>query len=265
MAPASDSCPKQRFLAAFQSERASVNRSCYCTSDLALPLVPHRHPGPTANGAQAPAAAQDTGTMSGRAGAPSRSQQAFRWLLQGDDDEERRGGSSQGKQAGGKGGGSGKGGGRRRSGSGSGGKVPFIPGFKLRCDAEAEAAASSSSAAAQGSDLESLQEAFAGVLDAELVADVLASTGGDAAAAMEALLSLTGGGDEAAANEAPMAAEEAEAGSAPAATMAEAAPLGAPAAPCYWDTLPQEMKQLVFEKLPLRWAAASTCHCSACC
>ena len=203
--------------------------------------------------------------MSGRAGAPSRSQQAFRWLLQGDDDEERRGGSSQGKQAGGKGGGSGKGGGRRRSGSGSGGKVPFIPGFKLRCDAEAEAAASSSSAAAQGSDLESLQEAFAGVLDAELVADVLASTGGDAAAAMEALLSLTGGGDEAAANEAPMAAEEAEAGSAPAATMAEAAPLGAPAAPCYWDTLPQEMKQLVFEKLSLRWAAASTCHCSACC
>lgn len=194
--------------------------------------------------------------MSGRAGAPSRSQQAFRWLLQGDEDEERRGSGSQGKQMGGKGGGGSKGGGRRRSGSG--GKVPFIPGFKLRCEAEAETAAASTSAAVPGSDLESLQEAFAGVLDAELVADVLASTGGDTAAAMEALLSLTGGSEEpgaaSAAHEAAAAAEAGAAGTASPADMAEASPAGAPAAPCYWDTLPQEMKQLVFEQLSLRWA-----------
>ncbi|PRW58889.1 F-box LRR-repeat 15 [Chlorella sorokiniana] len=202
--------------------------------------------------------------MSGRAGAPSRSQQAFRWLLQGDDDDERRGNGSKGKQAGDKGS-SGKGGGRRRSGSGSGSKPPFIPGFKLRCEAEAEAAAAGSSAAVAGSDLESLQQAFAGVLDAELVADVLASTGGDAAAAMEALLSLTGGGEDVAspgaAGEADAPASQAAVSGTSSAVMAEAAGSSAPAASCYWDTLPQEMKQLVFEQLSLRDLARAARAC----
>lgn len=197
---------------------------------------------------------------SGRAGAPSRSQQAFRWLLQGDEDEEGRGSGSRGQQSGGKGGG-GKDGGRRRGSGGSKGRQPFIPGFKLRCDADAEAAAASGSGAAAGGELQALQDAFAGVLDGELVADVLASTGGDAAAAMEALLSLAGGGGEAsggpaAAGEAAAVGGEQATGTAPAAEAqpeAEAAAGGAPAAPCYWDVLPQEVKQLVFEQLSLRW------------
>ena len=195
---------------------------------------------------------------SGRAGAPSRSQQAFRWLLQGDEDEEGRARGGRGQQPGGKGSG-GKDGGRRRGGGSGKGRQPFIPGFKLRCDADAEAAAASGSgSAAGGGELEALQEAFAGVLDTELVADVLASTGGDAAAAMEALLSLAGGGgaeEEGAAAGGGQAARAAPAAEAEAEAEAEglAAAAGAPAAPCYWDVLPQEIKQLVFEQLSLRW------------
>lgn len=182
---------------------------------------------------------------SGRAGVPSRDQQAFRWLLSGDDDDARggRGGRGDGSGRGRPGKGGGNKGSRRRS-SGGGGKQPYIPGFKLRCEAEAEAAAGAAGPAGPGDELASLQEAFGAALPADLVADVLASCGGDAAAAMEVLLGLAGGGDTA---PPPASGEPSLAAAAPPASVTAAA------GPCYWDVLPQEIKELVFQQLSLRW------------
>ncbi|KAL4442936.1 hypothetical protein ABPG77_008427 [Micractinium sp. CCAP 211/92] len=180
--------------------------------------------------------------MSGRAGAPSRDQAAFQWLLSREDEDEdgrrqqggrRRSGGQQG---------------RRRS-SGREGR-PFIPGFQLREEAKgrgaATAARGSGGAAAGPPALAALQEAFAGLLPPEVVADVLAACGGDSAAASEALLGMTGGG--AGGDEAPAMAAAA------ATAAAEHAPPAVPGAggPCYLHLLPEEIKQLIFDQLSLR-------------
>lgn len=179
--------------------------------------------------------------MSGRAGAPSRDQAAFQWLLSREDEDEggprqqggrRRSGGQQG---------------RRRS-SGRGGR-PFIPGFQLREEAEGRGAAPGAqgggSAAAGVPGLAALREAFGGLLPPDVVADVLAACGGDAAAASEALLGMVGG--DACADAGPAMA----AAAAPSAAQ-QAPGAGAAGGPCYLHLLPEEIKQLIFDQLSLR-------------
>ncbi len=180
--------------------------------------------------------------MSGRAGAPSRDQAAFQWLLSREDEDEdgrrQQGGRSRsgGQQ------------GRRRS-SGREGRL-FIPGFQLREESEGRGAATavrgSGGAAAGPPALAALQEAFAALLPPDVVSDVLAACGGDSAAASEALLGMAGGG--AGGDEAPATA----AAAAPAA--AEQTPPSVPGlgGPCYLHLLPEEIKQLIFDQLSLR-------------
>ena len=192
-------------------------------------------------------------SASGRRGVPSRSQQAFSWLLSADPDETAAG---RGRQGGSKGG---KGKGRRGSGGGDAGgaSTSYIPGFRLREGAAAGTRSPAAGRAAGASGLEALQESFEGVLDREVVADVLASCGGDAAAAMDALLTLAGGSSSAAAQPADAAppgvaaAGDVRPGTATAAAGPPPTPAH-PAQPCYWDALPTECKWLVFEELSLR-------------
>jgi hypothetical protein len=197
----------------------------------------------------------------GRAGAPFRQQQAFRWLLEGDGeaagDQSRR----QHRAGGGGSGGGAKGAaaaGKRRSGSGGGAGKSYIPGFQLRADAAAAAAAAAQGSGASGSatdELASLQEAFAEVLPPDVVADVLASCGGNADAAMAALLAMAGGGDAAGPPAAAAAASQQEQRQQQRQQQQQQAPVG----PCYWDTLPAHLTHLIFEQLSLRWAHES-CH-----
>ncbi|KAI3429506.1 hypothetical protein D9Q98_005595 [Chlorella vulgaris] len=212
-------------------------------------------------------------SSSGRRGAASRSQQAFTWLLSPDNDEDGRqaGGS---RPAGDKR--KGKGGRRQPSDVDGGDSKPrnYIPGFKLR--EEARPATSQSSTPAGALDL---QQAFEGIFAAEIVTDVLASCGGDATAATEALLAMAGaaGGSStasqtAAADDQPgsaagKAAEHAVAGPSPSSAAAAAASLpevsqaAAVAAPCFWDTLPNECKWLIFEQLSLKDLARAARSC----
>jgi hypothetical protein len=212
-------------------------------------------------------------SSSGRRGAASRSQQAFTWLLSPDNDEDGRqaGGS---RPAGDKR--KGKGGRRQPSDVDGGDSKPrnYIPGFKLR--EEARPATSQSSTPAGALDL---QQAFEGIFAAEIVTDVLASCGGDATAATEALLAMAGaaGGSStasqtAAADDQPgsaagKAAEHAVAGPSPSSAAAAAASLpqvsqaAAVAAPCFWDTVPNECKWLIFEQLSLKDLARAARSC----
>ncbi|KAL4457659.1 hypothetical protein ABPG75_012524 [Micractinium tetrahymenae] len=204
--------------------------------------------------------------MSGRGGAPSRDQAAFQWLLSRDDEGDaprQQGGSSSSsrRRSGGQAG-------RRRSGGREG--RPFIPGFQLREEAAGPGAAAA--AAAQGgaraaettepSALAALQEAFEGVLPAEVVADVLAACGGDAAAASEALLGMAGGGAGAGGEPAVAAAALATQEQAQGPTSSPGDGTDAASSPCYLHVLPEELKQLIFDQLSLRdlARAARTCR-----
>ena len=191
-----------------------------------------------------------------RGGAPSRSQQAFSWLLSGDNDGDRSGGAGRAGAGRGSrrqsGGGDSRAAGRRR---GSGGRAPYIPGFQLREDA---ATAAGRPAGLAATPLQSLQGAFDGVLPGEVVADVLAACSGDAGAATEVLLSMTGGGGGGGAGEDAGAAATSSAGATAAGGKPAVGPDGAPAAPaapagpCYLEVLPEELKGLIFQQLSLR-------------
>lgn len=194
---------------------------------------------------------------SGRAGAPSRSQQAFAWLLENERDASADGGSRQRPKAGGSGGGrSTKGKGGQQKSSGSSSKPPFIPGFKLRCEAEAEAAGTAQHPA---DELTSLQEAFRSVLDGDVVADVLVSCGGDTAAASEALLALAGSGSSGDAQAEPAGAKQPQRAAAEEPRLLASERPAASGGPCYWDVLPAEIKALVFEQLSLRCVLVNGC------
>ena len=188
----------------------------------------------------------------GRAGAPSRQQQAFRWLLEGDGDAAGESGR-QHRAGGGSGGGGGAKGKRRSGSSGDGTGKSYIPGFQLRADAAAAATGAAQGSSIAGSttdELASLQEAFAEVLPPDVVADVLASCGGNADAAMAALLAMAGGNEAAV----PSAAALPQPPQPPQQQQRRQQQQQAPSGPCYWDMLPAHLTHLIFEQLSLRWA-----------
>ena len=191
----------------------------------------------------------------GRAGAPSRQQQAFRWLLEGDGeppgDQSRRqqraggggsGGGTKGAAAAGK---------RRSASSGGGGGKSYLPGFQLRADAAAataaEAAQGSSAGGTATDELAALQEAFAEVLPPDVVADVLASCGGNADAAMAALRAMAGVG-EAAGPPAASSSQQHQRQQQQCQQTQQQRPVG----PCHWNTLPAHLTHQMFEQLSLR-------------
>ena len=174
--------------------------------------------------------------MSNRAA--SRGAQAFEALMASDDDADPPPRSR--RRSGG-----GRGGGR----AGAGGRGAAVPGFRLREEAAAAGPARPSAAAAgplpgpaAAGDLSELREMFAGVLPAEVVADVWEACGRSLPAAADALLGMAG---------APAGPSAAGPPAAPAPAAPDQEPAGEAAAHCGWDTLPQECKLLVLGRLSL--------------
>jgi hypothetical protein len=168
-----------------------------------------------------------------------RNVQAFQALLAPDDDDDDRRGR------GGRGGGKPKGKPRPKAASAR----PPTQGFRLRDEAPAATRPA-------GAGLAQVQELFAGALPPDVIDEVYRSFSPEAPeAAIEALLAMAAPGGaipSAGAQAPPPPSADPAAATTSASAAAAAAAAAAVEAPRYWDSLPEECKQLVLGQLPLR-------------
>lgn len=148
---------------------------------------------------------------------------------------------------------------RRRSGSRGGRGSELVRGFRLREDSEPSAADHSLAS----DDRTQLLELFGASLPADLITDVYLSCGSNIVAATEALLSMSSGDVGDGAQQAAVDEEdtmEQQQQQMPRGSTGDSS--AAARDPCWWDELPHECRELVFEHLTLREmaVAARTCQ-----